>query len=229
MKKFKLLSVMAVCLAAFAFTSCNTGDGDSFEWPTLDQQKSMISNLGYMQNGGLVYYNENKLNTKDVTDTIPNITINMSMSSNKDDKGNITSYYSNASLMFPVKILSNFISDEKLAAEIAKITSVSAKVYLVPYQYATQRFIANTDDIKLGDITTEDNKTYKDVTIKFTAGYYAAGFVTNEKTQKQDFLIYIGAASIYVNNNQTSLLTNYKDAKGTLYPPVFWFTTDKSN
>ena len=35
MKKIKLLSVLAMSLLAFAFTSCNTGDSDGFQWPTL--------------------------------------------------------------------------------------------------------------------------------------------------------------------------------------------------
>ena len=44
MKKFKLLSVVAVCLAAFAFTSCNTGD-DTYSYLTLEQQKAYQSNM----------------------------------------------------------------------------------------------------------------------------------------------------------------------------------------
>lgn len=226
MKNFKLLSVLAISLMAFAFTSCNTGSDNSIEWPTLDQQNSMILNLGYAQNGSIVYYNENKLNTSDVTDTIPNITVNMSKGSNKDDNGSITSYYGEASFNFPVKILSNFISDEKLANAISEMSSVSAKAYLIPYQYANQTFIANVDDIKLGDINIDDNTTYKDVTIKFASSYYLAGFATNKTTNKQVFMINMGASSIYVNNSQTSLLGYYKDSKGTQYPPMFMFTTD---
>ena len=56
MKKFTILSFFAALMAAFSFTSCNTG-GDSYSPPTLDQQKSMINMLGNSQAGGMVYYN----------------------------------------------------------------------------------------------------------------------------------------------------------------------------
>ena len=54
MKKFTILSFVAALMAAFSFTSCNTG-GDSYSAPTLDQQQSMINMLGYSQAGGMVY------------------------------------------------------------------------------------------------------------------------------------------------------------------------------
>ena len=56
MKKFTILSFVAALMAAFSFTSCNTG-GDSYSAPTLDQQQSMINMIGYSQAGGMVYYN----------------------------------------------------------------------------------------------------------------------------------------------------------------------------
>ena len=96
MKKFTILSFVAALMAAFSFTSCNTG-GDSYSAPTLDQQQSMINMLGYSQVGGMVYYNENKLNTKDVLDTIPEIVARITSETNKDKDGNIKNLYASVS------------------------------------------------------------------------------------------------------------------------------------
>ena len=88
MKKFTILSFFAALMAAFSFTSCNTG-GDSYSAPTLDQQQSMINMLGNSQAGGMVYYNENKLKPKDVLDTIPDIVARINLETNMDKDGKI--------------------------------------------------------------------------------------------------------------------------------------------
>ena len=225
MKKIKLFSILAAFVAAVSFTSCNTGDGDSYQAPSLEQQQTMISNLGYMQDGILVYYNENKLNTKDITDTIPNTIAYMTSDASKDKNGTIQSYYGVATFQFPVSILKKYISDDKLAEKIGEMAPQSMKVYLLPYSAANMTFVANPDDLKLGDITT-DKQTYKDVTIKFYNNYYSAGFATSQTTKKSFFLINMVAGAIYVNGNQTSLLKS-SSINSTQYPPYFWFTTEK--
>ena len=225
MKKITLLSIMAAMVAALSFTSCNTGDDNSYSLPSLEEQKSMITSLGLMQAGSIVYYNENKLNVKDVLDTIPNTTAYISSATNKDSQGNISNYYGIATYNFPVSTLRNFINDDKLAAKIAEMEPMSIKVNLIPYQYASQTFVANPEDLKLGDITTEDN-TYKDVVIKFYNGYCPAGYATNKTTSKQYFSILMQVGAIYVNGNRSSLLKNYT-INGTNCLPQFLFTTDK--
>lgn len=132
MKKFTILSFVAALMAAFSFTSCNTG-GDSYSDLNLDQQQSMINMLGYSQAGGMVYYNENKLNTKDVLDTIPDIVARITSETNKYKDGNIKNLYASVSFKFPVSILSKFVNDDKLAAKIAEMDKVDIKVtsYLI--------------------------------------------------------------------------------------------------
>ena len=165
MKKFTILSFVAALMAAFSFTSCNTG-GDSYSPPTLDQQQSMINMLGNSQAGGMVYYNENKQNTKDVLDTIPDIVASIISETNKDKDGKIQNLYASVSFKFPVSILSKFVNDDKLAAKIAEMDKVDIKVNLIPYLYSTQTFIANSYDLELGNIVTSE-KEYKKVTVKF--------------------------------------------------------------
>lgn len=225
MKKLTILSFVAALMAAFSFTSCNTG-GDSYSAPTLDQQKSMIDMLGYSQSGGIGYYNENKLDTKDVIDIIPDIVAKITSETNKDKDGNIQNLYALVSFDFPVSILSKFIDDEKLAAKIAEMGKVNMKVNLIPYMYSSQTFVANCYDLQLGDIVTSE-KEYKKVTVKFYNNYCRGGYEKN-KDNKQYFCFFMQAAYIYVDGTQTNLLKANR-FNGTPYPPLFWFTTDKQN
>lgn len=226
MKKFTILSFVAALMAAFSFTSCNTG-GDSYSAPTLDQQQSMINMIGYSQAGGMVYYNENKLNTKDILDTIPGIVARITSETNKDKDGNIKNLYASVSFKFPVSILSKFVNDDKLAAKIAEMDKVDIKVNLIPYLYSTQTFIANSYDLELGNIETSE-KEYKKVTVKFYNNHCVGGYQTNKSTKKQYFCFYMQPAYIYVDGTQTSLLKANR-FNGTDFPPIFQFTTDKKN
>lgn len=226
MKKFTILSFVAALMAAFSFTSCNTG-GDSYSAPSLEQQQSMINMLGNSQAGGMVYYNENKQNTKeDVLDTIPDIVARITLEPNKDKDGNIKNYYASVSFKFPVSILSKFVNDDKLAAKIAEMGKAdTTKVNLVPIDYASQAFIANSYDLELGDIVTSE-KEYKKVTVKFYNNYCVGGYQTNNSTKKQYFCFYMLPAYIYVDGTQTNLLKANR-FNNTDFPPVFQFTTDK--
>lgn len=227
MKKFTILSFVAALMAAFSFTSCNTG-GDSYSAPTLDQQQSMINMLGYSQAGAIGYYNENKLDTKDVIDYIPDIVARITSETNKDKDGNIKNYYASVSFKFPVSILSKFVNDDKLAAKIAEMDKADMKVNLIPIDYASQAFFANSYDLELGDIVTSENNVYKKVTVKFYNNYCAGGYQTNSSTKKQYFYFYMYAARIFVDGKETSLLKANR-FNGTDFPPIFQFTTDKQN
>lgn len=226
MKKFTILSFVAALMAVFSFTSCNTG-GDSYSAPTLDQQQSMINMLGFSQAGGMLYYNENKLDTKDVLDYIPDIVARITSEPNKDKDGNIKSYYASVSFKFPVSILSKFVNDDKLAAKIAEMDKADMKVNLIPIDYASQAFFANSYDLELGDIVTSE-KEYKKVTVKFYNNYCGGGYQTNSSTKKQYFYFYMYAARIFVDGKETSLLKANR-FNGTDFPPIFQFTTDKQN
>lgn len=226
MKKFTILSFVAALMAAFSFTSCNTG-GDSYSAPTLDQQQSMINMLGYSQAGGMVYYNENKLKTEDVLDTIPGIVARITSETNKDKDGNIKNLYASVSFKFPVSILSKFVNDDKLAAKIAEMDKVDIKVNLIPFLYSTQTFIANSYDLELGNIVTSE-KEYKKVTVKFYNNSCVGGYQTNKSTKKQYFCFYMQPAYIYVDGTQTNLLKANR-FNNTDFPPTFQFTTDKQN
>ena len=223
MKKFTILSFFAALMAAFSFTSCNTG-GDSYSPPTIDEQRLMINSLGSSQSGGIVYYNENKLDPKDVIDYIPDIVASITLGTNMDKDGKINNYYASVSFKFPVSILSKFVNDDKLAATIAEMGKADTKVNLVPIDYASQAFIANSYDLELGDIVTSE-KVYKKVTVKFLNNYCRGGYEKNNDN-KQYFCFYMLPAYIYVDGTQTNLLKANR-FNNTDFPPIFQFTTDK--
>lgn len=224
MKKLTILSFVAALMAAFSFTSCNTG-GDSYSPPTIDEQRLMINSLGSSQSGGIVYYNENKLDTKDVIDYIPGIDATITSETYKDKDGNIKNLYASVSFDFPVSILSKFVNDDKLAAKIAEMGKVNMKVNLIPFRYSPQIFYANCNDLQLGDIVTSE-KEYKKVTVKFYNYHRDGGYQTNSSTKEKYFYFNMQAACIYVDGTQTNLLKANR-FNGIDFPPIFQFTTDK--
>ena len=224
MKTIKHLSLAAAALAGMAFSSCNIG-GDTYSGPTLEDQKQMISSLGAQKEGGFVYYNGNDENIKDVLDTIPSISVRFATNTTKDANGNVQSYYSVGYFQFPVKMLSNFISQEDLADAIAELDPVSLKANFIPYSVYTQAFVVNSYDIELGDIRTPE-KEYKNVVIKFYNNQCLAGTeTTNDQNKKSYWCFYMQPAYIYVNGQPTNYLQYYKFNNST-FEPIFKFTTD---
>ena len=81
MKNFKLLSVVTACLAAFAFTSCNTGD-DTYSYLTLEQQKayqSYMAMVGTYSDMKILWDHKNDADVKNQTDSVDTqVSISMS-------------------------------------------------------------------------------------------------------------------------------------------------------
>ncbi len=227
MKKSRILGLMAAFALAITFSSCNSDTESSSTSIPVDQQKSMVSALGSYHTGAWIYYNENKLNTKDVTDTIPNIMASVTTGTNKDTNGNITSYYGKVTYQFPVQILKNWINDTELAEKVSNMSPVTVNSYLVPYNYSQNLFVANTEDIVLGDITTS-SQTYKNVTVKFYANVCSAGLEYNTSKTQTYLYFYLWAGRIYVDGNESSLLTNYIFNNNT-YAPHFMFSVKAMN
>ncbi len=227
MKKSRILGLMAAFALAITFSSCNSDTESSSTSIPVDQQKSMVSTLGSYHTGAWIYYNENKLNTKDVTDTIPNIMASVTTGTNKDTNGNITSYYGKVTYQFPVQILKNWINDTELAEKVSNMSPVTVNSYLVPYNYSQNLFVANTEDIVLGDITTS-SQTYKNVTVKFYANVCSAGLEYNTSKTQTYLYFYLWAGRIYVDGNESSLLTNYIFNNNT-YAPHFMFSVKAMN
>ncbi len=71
MKNFKLFSVLVVCLAAFAFTSCNTGSDNSYKELTAAEKAYCYQNTYGSRMKKMVYLSDaHKTEDKDYYDTV---------------------------------------------------------------------------------------------------------------------------------------------------------------
>ena len=72
MKKIKLFSIVAAFVAAFTFTSCNTGDDNSYSFLTKEQQLSYQKTMamGSYNNMKLIFDHKNAADTSIKTDSV---------------------------------------------------------------------------------------------------------------------------------------------------------------
>ena len=195
MKKIKLLSVLAMSLLAFAFTSCNTGDSDGFQWPTAAETQQLFSQIQGYHNGGILF--PGSYGTTDAE---------------KFDKDSIatTCYFTPADSMLtvsnvPVAYFAKYIKDATLKAEIEKLPAQNLKIKVCPYNFNQQMFITGTNDI------TYTNSEGKKVQIQFYSGYsnYSVAYIGTKKTNnKKELAVYITPGRILVGGETKSNVFN---------------------
>lgn len=197
MKKIKLLSVLAMSLLAFAFTSCNTGDSDGFQWPTPQESQALFSQIQGMHNGGILFPGS-------VGTTV----------AEKFDKDSVTTYCyvtpSDSMLTIrqvEVSKFAKYFNDATLKAEVEKLPAQDLKIKLVPYNYNQQMFITATQDITY---TKADGKK---VQIQFYSGLsnYSLAYIGTKKTNnKKELGVYITPGRVLVDGQtKTSALKTY--------------------
>lgn len=198
MKKIKLLSVLAMSLLAFAFTSCNTGDSDGFQWPTPQESQALFSQIQGMHNGGILF--PGSIGTTDAE---------------KFDKDSVTTYCyvtpSDSMLTIrqvEVSKFAKYFNDATLKAEVEKLPAQDLKIKLVPYKYNQQMFITATQDI------TYTNADGKKVQIQFYSSVlsnYCLAYIGTKKTNnKKELGVYITPGRVLVDGQtKTSALKTY--------------------
>lgn len=166
MKKIKLFSIVAAFVAAFAFTSCNTGDDNNYRKPLTKSEKevcylktsgSRMSKLAYMSDE---HVTETK-GTKEYIDTL----------------GVATDIYGNGkdTVMtvhnFPVKILARYIEgdDKKELKEALKAYEMPVNFKSVVYYYS----VTPTLQFLLTPETMTINLEYGGATHKVKFYFYA--------------------------------------------------------
>ena len=166
MKKIKLFSIAAAFVAAFAFTSCNTGDDNNYRKPLTKSEKevcylktsgSRMSKLAYMSDE---HVTETK-GTKEYIDTL----------------GVATDIYGNGkdTVMtvhnFPVKILARYIEgdDKKELKEALKAYEMPVNFKSVVYYYS----VTPTLQFLLTPETMTINLEYGGATHKVKFYFYA--------------------------------------------------------
>ena len=107
MKKIKLFSIVAAFVAAFAFTSCNTGDDNNNYYQPLTQaeKQTCYSKTAGNRMSKLAYMSDEHVTEKDGKKEYYD-TLNVSTSINGDGKDTVMTVHN-----FPVKILARYIPE----------------------------------------------------------------------------------------------------------------------
>ena len=191
MKKFKALSIVAAFIAAFAFSSCNTGDSDSsFQWPSKQEASSMLGQIQGIRSAGLllpasVNANSTSTNVDKFDKDSLQITCNITSSDSMLVLQNVD-----------VAKFAKYINDETISKEVAKLQPQNIKVKLYPYSYQQLTFVSVTNDI------TYTNEAGKQVNIQFYSGVnnYSYGVIgTRKDNQKKVFMLYLTPGNILVD------------------------------
>lgn len=198
MKNFKLLSVVTACLAAFAFTSCNTGD-DTYSDLSLEQQKayqSYMAMVGTYSDMKILWDHKNDADVKNQTDSV-DTQVSISMI------GDSTMTVRN----FPIAQLAEHISDADLKEAISKVEpqTVKIKYMVLPNSTQTLAYLyACPSPIKLNLTYGADNKSHE-VVLNFISNPYYLGYCQwGNKQMGFPFYLY----GIWVDGKQTNYISN---------------------
>lgn len=140
MKKIKLFSIAAAFVAAFAFTSCNTGDDNNSYYQPLTQAEKQTC---YLKTSGsrmskLAYVSDEHVTEKDGKKEYHD-TLDVSTSIHGDGKDTVMTVNN-----FPVKIFAHYIPenvDTKDLKEALKIYEMPVSFKSVVYYYTVTPFI----------------------------------------------------------------------------------------
>lgn len=197
MKKITLLSIMAAMFAALSFTSCNTGDDNSYTPLTKEQQtsyqRSMAGSYGNMM---LTYQKKNSAdvnNQKDSVETYCQVSM----------YGDSTMTIAN----FPVAAMAEHITNADLKAAIAEQqpATLRCKFVVQPQSTSTIAYIYACPEKLSMNLTYGSDAKAHTVDFYFSYSPYTLGVCdwTNHQICFQFYLAYI-----YVDGKQTSYLQN---------------------
>lgn len=197
MKKITLFSILAAFMAVFAFTSCNTGSDSSTSYLTKEQQDNYQAAMafGSYDNMKLLWEKKNDANVNNQTDSV--------------DTYCTVSMYKDSTIMlnnFPVSALAEHISNQDLAAAVAKEPNraIKCKYMVLPNSTQTAAYFWACPEVLTLNLTYGE-KSHK-VQFVFSYNSYYAGVCTLSGTRQMafQFLLY----QIWVDNNQTSYIKN---------------------
>ena len=125
MKKIKLFSIVAAFVAAFAFTSCNTGDDNNYTKPLTKSEKDVC----YLKTSGsrmsqLTYVSDEHVTEKDGKKEYYD-TLNVSTSIHREGKDTVMT------VNFPVKIFARYIPENAETKDLKE----ALKKYELPVNF----------------------------------------------------------------------------------------------
>ena len=204
MKKIKLFSIVAAFVAAFAFTSCNTGDDNSYSFLTKEQQLSYQKTMamGSYNNMKLIFDHKNAADTSIKTDSV-------------DTYCNVSMYGDSIIRVanFPVaKIAEHIYNNKNLADALAKESprDITCKFMVLPNSTDKIAYLyACPTDIELNLAYGESNEAHK-VVLRFTYSPYQYG-VCLLTTKEMGFAFYLN--QIYVDGKPTDYIQSTTTSK----------------
>ena len=198
MKKITLLSIMAAMFAALSFTSCNTGDDNSYTPLTKEQQTAYQRSMaGSYSNMMLTYQKKNAADVNNQTDSVETY-CQVSL------YGDSTMTIAN----FPVAAMAEHISgNDDLKAAIAEQepTTLRCKFVVQPQSTNTVAYIYACPEALTMNLTYGSTPAEHKVNLVFSYSPYTFG-VCDWTNHKLGFQFYL--AAIYVDGKKTDYLKN---------------------
>lgn len=191
MKKIKLFSIVAAFVAAFAFTSCNTGD-DNYQPLTQAEKQTCYLKTSGSRMSKLAYVSDEHVTEKDGKKEYHD-TLDVSTSIHGDGKDTVMTVNN-----FPVKIFARYIPgnvDTKDLKEALKKYEMPVSFKSVVYYYTVTPFIqfmlfpdAITVNLEYG------GATHKVKFYCYSSGNsrYTFGQVTQDKSKVEAYLVVYG-------------------------------------
>lgn len=192
MKKIKLFSMVAAFVAAFAFTSCNTGDDNNSHYQPLTQaeKQACYSKTAGSRMSKLQYMSDENVTEKDgkYYDTLT-----VATSIHRDGKDTVMTVNN-----FPVKILARYIpenADTKDLKEALKKYEMPVTFKSVVYYYSVTpviQFMLFPDAITVN--LEYGGATHKVKFYCYSSGNsrYTFGQVTQDKSKVEAYLVVYG-------------------------------------
>lgn len=188
MNKIKFLSFLVGCLAVFSFSACNDDDDDNGLTPAEKQQ--CFSIVGGSYSGQMIYYNENKDNVNDVTDTI-------SIAWNIRSDSTMTIYD------FPVSLLAQHVSNDQLKEALENASPINIDCVIDFASVSPVAFFVSpiTPSLTL----TYGGQQHRVQVVFYVNNSYSFGqYAPSNKILQMQII----AAAIWVDGVQTTYLSN---------------------
>lgn len=193
MKKIKLFSIVAAFVAAFAFTSCNTGDDNNSNYQPLTKAEKDVC---YLKTSGsrmskLTYVSDEHVTEKDGKKEYYD-TLNVSTSIHREGKDTVMT------VNFPVKIFARYIpenAETKDLKEALKKYELPVNFKSIVYYYSVTpviQFMLFPDAISVN--LEYGGATHKVKFYCYSSGNsrYTFGQVTQDKSKVEAYLVVYG-------------------------------------
>lgn len=193
MKKIKLFSIVAAFVAAFAFTSCNTGDDNNSNYQPLTKAEKDVC---YLKTSGsrmskLTYMSDEHVTEKDGKKEYYD-TLNVSTSIHREGKDTVMT------VNFPVKIFARYIpenAETKDLKEALKKYELPVNFKSIVYYYSVTpviQFMLFPDAISVN--LEYGGATHKVKFYCYSSGNsrYTFGQVTQDKSKVEAYLVVYG-------------------------------------